>query len=146
MSHTNPEAIIYVDDEYAAGGAEHFYSFNGNSWHATPLGSDSQDPVTGLYDDQVILFFSKEYGCPTINGGAGAPVIEIYGLVFIDTPDCDLSGWGQVKIYGTLAVNGDLNKFNANVELHDRDLDTFAGSDSPYTVTSLIPGTWRDFN
>ncbi len=142
LSHSKPTSIIYVDSEYETGPDDaHAYDFNGNSWHATPLGSDSVD-ADGKYNDQVILFFSKEYGCPTING---AGTIEIYGLVFIDTENCDLQGWGQVKIYGTLAVSGDLTKFNANVEIHDRSLDTFAGADNPFTVVSIVPGSWKDF-
>ena len=145
LSHSRPQSIIYVDKEYASGpNSTHAYPFNNNNWKASPLGSDAKDPATGEYNDQVVLFFSKEYGCPTINGGGGS-AIQIYGLVYIDTENCDLGGWGQVKIYGTLAVSGDMNKFNANVEIHDRSLDTFAGADNPFTVVSIVPGSWKDF-
>jgi len=145
LSHSRPTSIIYVDKEYASGpNSTHAYPFNNNNWKASPLGSDAKDPATGEYNDQVVLFFSKEYGCPTINGGGGSAV-QIYGLVYIDTENCDLGGWGQVKIYGTLAVSGNMNKFNANVEIHDRSLDTFAGADSPFTVVSIVPGSWKDF-
>ena len=144
MSHSNPASIIYVDAEYQNGpDSQHAYPFNGNAWHQS-LGSNSTD-ADGNYDDQVILFFSKEVGCPPISGGAGSPNVVIYGLVFYEQEDCDLSGWGNAIIYGTLAVSGDLAQFNANVELHDMDLDTFDGENDPFSFVSLIPGTWRDF-
>lgn len=105
----------------------------------------------GDEDSPVILFFSEAAGCPKINGNT-----TIYGLVYYETRDCGLNGWGAGAIYGTVAFAGTPTRLNANTEFHARNLDFsfLAERDSGGNRIALglarpllvrIPGSWRDF-
>ncbi len=93
----------------------------------------------------VILVFDAAADCPRINGSP-----TIYGIVFVDAP-CSANGWGGAAIYGSVVINGNVSKLNANTAIHD-------WTDASGTVKSLgnsfsfindgiykIPGTWKDF-
>lgn len=97
----------------------------------------------GSMDDPVIIVFAN--GCPKPSGNT-----TIYGILFFNAVDgCQISpmnGWGSVKIYGSLGFNGNVNKMNANLEVHG------VGDGSGMTnVTEIpidaskLPGTWKDF-
>jgi Tfp pilus assembly protein PilX len=106
--------------------------------------SDSSNYHTswGSATHPVILVFDAAADCPKINGNP-----TIYGIVFIDAP-CVANGWGGTEVYGTVVINGDVSKLNANTEFHD-------WTDASGTVNSLgnsfidgiykVPGTWKDF-
>jgi Tfp pilus assembly protein PilX len=90
----------------------------------------------------VILVFAASADCPKINGNP-----TIYGIVFIDAP-CIANGWGGTDVYGSVVINGNTSKLNANTTIRD-------WSAATGTTTSLgnsfidgiykIPGTWKDF-
>ncbi|MBL4707195.1 MAG: hypothetical protein JKY48_01975 [Flavobacteriales bacterium] len=135
MSIADPARVIYVDGNYANDG--YYTGYTGSTWH-DDVGSDHQ--TDGKYDDQVILYFDSSSNCPTINGGT-----VIHGLVYFETEGCTSNGWGGGTVYGTVAISGDLNKFNSNATLIDRDLDTFDDRNGFLMVISSVPGSWVDF-
>lgn len=100
----------------------------------------------GSLTDPAILYFDEAAGCPSLNGG-----VIIYGLVYFEAPSgsnpygCDVQGTGGAIIYGTVAVEGNLLSMNANVELVKVDFSGTNGDDSPVSVISVLPGSWRDF-
>jgi len=90
----------------------------------------------------VILVFAAAADCPKINGGP-----TIYGVVFVDSP-CTANGWGGATVYGSVAVNGDIDKLNANTAIYDWSAGD--GADNPLgnsfiDAISKVPGTWKDF-
>jgi len=96
----------------------------------------------GSLDSPVILYFAEEAECPSINGGA-----IIYGLVYYATPEggCTNPGTGNTKIFGTMAFEGDLKKFNSNIELVKVDYSSADGNDVSVSLITVLPGSWRDF-
>jgi Tfp pilus assembly protein PilX len=136
MAARDPATIIYVDGTYATDG--YYGAYTGSTWH-DDVGSNHQD-ADGEYDDQVILYFDSSAGCPAINGGT-----VIHGLVYFETAGCTSNGWGGGDVYGTVAVEGDLNKFNSNADLFAVDLSSFSENNGSVTFVVPIPGTWRDF-
>jgi len=127
-----PTAFFYVH----SGNADTYLS--GGNWHMS-VGSDSTD-ASGNYNDQVVIYFDSSVNCPRFNGG-----VVIYGLVYYEQADCELHGGGAADVYGTVAVSGDLTKFNANTDLIKRNLDSFSGDDSPYELISVVPGSFIDY-
>ncbi|MDD5275590.1 MAG: pilus assembly PilX N-terminal domain-containing protein [Methylovulum sp.] len=104
---------------------------------------------TGNYHDSwgsathpVILVFAAAADCPKINGNP-----TIYGLVFIDSA-CTANGWGGATVYGSVIVNGNVDKLNANTAIYD--WTATPGATNPLgnsfiDTISKIPGTWKDF-
>ncbi|OUS09942.1 hypothetical protein A9Q89_12250 [Gammaproteobacteria bacterium 53_120_T64] len=90
----------------------------------------------------VILYFDESSGCPSINGGA-----IIFGLVYYDTPPggCANPGTGNAKIFGTMAFEGDLKKFNSNIEITQTDFGGGPGDPIYVSYITPLPGSWRDF-
>ncbi|RLA42744.1 MAG: hypothetical protein DRR42_22875, partial [Gammaproteobacteria bacterium] len=130
-----PNAFVYVDSSnastYLSGGVD-------GNWH-TSMGSNSVDS-SGNANDQVVIYFEESAGCPTLNAG-----VVIYGLVFYEKEDCNLQGGGAADVHGTVAVSGDLGKFNANTDLIKQNLDAFSGPNRPYELVSVIPGSFVDY-
>ena len=88
-------------------------------------------------------------GCPAPSFFTGGT--RICGVVFIE-PDptaqdfsltCDGNGWGNVHIYGTMIVNGNMDKLNANTEITAASIAGFDAGDFPSEVV-IVPGTWTD--
>ncbi|HAD07999.1 MAG TPA: hypothetical protein DCF62_00825, partial [Porticoccaceae bacterium] len=131
LSSFKPDTFIYVDSNYLGSAAQTTYhpGWNGNTWHDN-VGS----PEGGALPDQVVLYFDSSVGCPPINGST-----IIYGLVYYETTNCPSPGWGGGIVYGTTAFEGDLNKFNANAELHDLTLDDFGDTEDSYRIASALP-------
>ncbi|PCJ34895.1 MAG: hypothetical protein COA75_12005 [Cellvibrionales bacterium] len=96
----------------------------------------------GSLTDPVIFYFEEASGCPTLNGG-----IVIYGLVYYEAPDegCPDPGTGAAKVFGTVAYEGDLMKYNGNIELVEVNFSSTGGDDEPVSVITMLPGSWRDF-
>lgn len=96
----------------------------------------------GDINNPVILYFDDTSECPSINGGA-----IIFGLVYYDTPPggCANPGTGNAKVFGTMAFEGDLKKFNSNIEITQTAFG--GGPGDPITVSYItpLPGAWRDF-
>lgn len=86
-------------------------------------------------------------GCPKPLGNT-----VVYGIVFyFESGACAvknaMNGWGAIKIYGSLGINGGADKIVANVEVHGvGDDDTMMppmATDPIYAPR--IPGTWKDW-
>ncbi|MBQ0721332.1 MAG: hypothetical protein KBT88_14190 [Gammaproteobacteria bacterium] len=124
----NDQAI----QDMALESADVYFVTDTSPWSANA--GDSTHPV--------ILYFDETSECPSINGGA-----IIYGLVYYDTPagGCANPGTGNAKIFGTMAFEGDLKKFNANIEITQTAFG--GGPGDPITVSYItpLPGSWRDF-
>jgi len=95
----------------------------------------------GSADHPVVLVFAAAANCPKING---KPII--YGIVFIDS-SCTANGWGGATVYGSVVVNGNTSKLNANTAIYDW---SASGSDDDLGTHFIdgiykIPGTWKDF-
>lgn len=113
-----------------------------------PSNSKWQTDV-GCAQYPVILVFAADPTDPTydpcdkINGGP-----TIYGIVFIDgnCPNNDAKGWGGVHIYGSLAVNGNLNSFSSTAVISELDTGTSTSTTTGLTGTyAPVPGTWKDW-
>jgi Tfp pilus assembly protein PilX len=124
--------------EMAAVSDNVYYVTDTNPWN-TSIGS---------LTDPAILYFDAAADCPAFNGG-----VVIYGLVYFEAPGdpdtdpygCDVQGTGAAIVYGTVAVEGDLLSMNANIELVKVDFSGTNGDDSPVSVITVLPGSWRDF-
>ncbi len=96
----------------------------------------------GDINHPVILYFDETSECPSLNAG-----VIIYGLVYYDTPPggCANPGTGNAKVFGTMAFEGDLKKFNSNIEITQTAFG--GGPGDPITVSYItpLPGSWRDF-
>ena len=78
-----------------------------------------------------------------------------YGVVFMQpnpanpgTGSCSGNGWGNTEIHGALALNGEVTKLNANVELIAWGEGSGFPAPPPANVYGddmvLVPGTWTD--
>lgn len=96
----------------------------------------------GSPTNPVILVFAPEANCPHTNGNP-----THYGVIFVDS-DCNdgAHGWGGTEVFGGVAVNGDIGKYNSNTEITgwsgvpDGDDRTLKAD-----WVARIPGSWRDF-
>ncbi len=98
----------------------------------------------GSATDPVIIVFTS--GCPKPTGNT-----TVYGILFFYQEDaCEvdfMNGWGDVIVYGSIGVNGGIEKMNANLEIHG------VGDGSGGIQTNIfrpidaarLPGTWKDF-
>jgi len=108
--------------------------------------SDTGNWPGGTYGsaaDPVMIVF--EHGCPKPTGNT-----TIYGILFfLEVNGCvtdPMNGWGNVTVYGSIGVNGGVNKMNANLEIHG--VGDGAGMqtiNSRPINASRLPGTWKDF-
>jgi hypothetical protein len=90
----------------------------------------------------VALLFPRDTECPNFSDG-----VRIVGVVFIDNDCSEAIAEGQLEIFGTLAVNGNLNAGVAELRLkhiqaEDNQLKYL---DFPVLRGVRIPGSWRDF-
>ncbi|NOQ17487.1 MAG: hypothetical protein GQ581_10550, partial [Methyloprofundus sp.] len=101
----------------------------------------------GSVNDPVIIVFTDD--CPKPNGNT-----TIYGILFFlevdgcnNHPTGSMNGWGNVTVYGSIGINGGLQKMNANLEIHG--VGDGAGGMNTINLTpiyaSKLPGTWKDF-
>lgn len=98
----------------------------------------------GSATDPVIIVFTS--GCPKPKGNT-----KVYGILFFNDDDgCvsdSMNGWGNVTIYGSIGVNGGIEKMNANLKIYG------VGNGSGNIQTNIflpidaarLPGTWKDF-
>ena len=133
LSRTEMKAI--ADAEVAAGVA------NANRKVVWVTSTANYHQSWGSTTNAVILVFDAVANCPKINGG-----VVIYGNVFIDSECSAANGFGGTTVYGSVAVNGDINKLTANTEIHAWGTTGLA---VPTNLKSgLVPkvlGTWKDF-
>ncbi len=110
----------------------------------TSLGSGSTSSGAPVPDHMVVLGFSSAANCPPLNGGT-----TIWGAVYVQG-GCpgNGQGWGGSTVYGTVGIDGMLNKFNANATIYEVDYTSAGGpsGDNPFTTSLVsVAGTWVDF-
>lgn len=95
----------------------------------------------GSPTNPVILVFAPEANCPHVNGTP-----THYGVIFVDSECTGAHGWGGTEVFGSVAINGDVGKYNANTEITDW---SYVPDGDLFTLkadwVSRIPGSWRDF-
>lgn len=124
----------YASTTLSTEGGRYWITSTGN-WPGGTYGSE---------EDQVIIVFA--HGCPKPSGNT-----TIYGILFfLEVNGCETSpmnGWGSVTVWGSLGFNGNVNKMNANLEVHG----VGSGDDSADSIdetpidAAKMPGTWKDF-
>jgi hypothetical protein len=99
----------------------------------------------GSAEHPVWIVFSATAHCPALPDG-----LLIHGIVYYETGmpgQCDATTWGQIELYGSLLVEGDLVNLGAGSRFlhyeHARP-EGLAANLKPLRV-ARIPGTWRDF-
>lgn len=90
----------------------------------------------------IVLVIPMELGCPRLSGGA-----QIIGLVFIEADCSGAPGWGDVRIYGSLAVRGDFTSLGPGSRLlHiSHAPDGPARIEPPPLELVQLAGSWRDY-
>lgn len=95
----------------------------------------------GSATNPVIIVF--ENGCPKPNG-----TTVIYGILFF-LAGCEtdpMNGWGNVTVYGSVGINGGVDKLNSNPEIHGVGDDSVMPIINSFPIqASRLPGTWKDF-
>jgi Tfp pilus assembly protein PilX len=94
----------------------------------------------GSPEKPVILVFAPSANCPKMNGGP-----TIYGIVFMDSDCPAANGFGGLKVFGTVAVNGDIGKLNANPEFKHFGMSGGGSPSLGVIGTGVLPGSWKDF-
>lgn len=111
-----------------------YYSLNGNSnWGGVTYGSASAPAI--------LVFHTGCGGKPTGN-------TTIYGLVlYLTSSSCEINGWNNFTLYGSLAFNGNVSKLNSNVELYGWSQPGGGGSGGggASSASGPLPGSWKDF-
>jgi hypothetical protein len=96
----------------------------------------------GSLERPVLLVIPAELGCPRFSGGA-----RIIGLVFIEADCTGAPGWGDVEIYGGLAVGGSFDALGPSSRLaHIGQLPGGpARIELPVLEVTQLAGSWKDF-
>jgi hypothetical protein len=103
--------------------------------------------VIGSSDKPVLLIFRSASGCPKFNGS-----ITVHGIIYYEWADsCRTNGWGGADVYGSVLIEGDSHKFNANSDFIETDngmgvdLNEAFGFVNDDLGVAILPGTWKDF-
>lgn len=101
---------------------------------ASPWSTNIGNPSSSPPQSRIIVFT----GCPKVNGGT-----ILVGIVYFVGP-CDSNGWGGGKVYGSVIMEGDMSKLNANTSFtYSRDyIDSLYNSNTG--VQAKVPGGWID--
>lgn len=134
------------------------WGFNNDDW-TKDLGTGNTDDI-GTIDESgspcgtieprlakhpVVLYFgnggSTSSACPTLNG-----TVIIWGVVYYENCDDDGPGWGAGTVFGTVAVEGNLDMLTADGTLCCIENSTggVASDDRIYSTLVRVPGTWSD--
>lgn len=117
-----------------------FYYGTGSSYGNAP---NNFSPVGSATSPAIVYFASGSYSgdnCPKPSPGV------YYGIIYMGG-DCRGNGWGNVDIYGTLGVEGDLSQFSANTitRYFGEGDDPGGTSNLPERSIAKLPGSWKDF-
>lgn len=96
----------------------------------------------GRVERPIVLVIPAALGCPRFSGGA-----QIVGLVLVEADCTGAPVWGDVRLYGSLAVGGDFASLGPNSRLFH--ISQLAGGPTriePPTLDIIqLAGSWRDF-
>lgn len=97
----------------------------------------------GSIERPIVLVIPTALGCPRFSGG-----VQIIGLVLIEADCTGAPAWGDVRIYGSLAVGGDFNSLGPNSRLFH--ISQFPGGgpariEPPLLDIVQLAGSWKDF-
>ena len=90
----------------------------------------------------IILVIPAELGCPRFSGGA-----EIVGLIYIEADCTGAPAWGDVYLYGSLAVIGQFNSLGPTSHLAQigQHPSGPARIVPPLLEVIQLAGSWKDF-
>lgn len=90
----------------------------------------------------IVLVIPADLGCPRFSGGA-----QIVGLVLIEADCTGAAAWGDVRLYGSLAVTGQFASLGPTSRLAH--ISQLAGSgtriEPPPLGVVRLAGSWKDF-
>lgn len=97
----------------------------------------------GSIERPIVLVIPAALGCPRFSGGA-----QLVGLILIEADCTGAPAWGDVRIYGSLAVGGDFGSLGSNSRLFH--IGQFPGGgpariEPPTLDIVQLAGSWRDF-
>lgn len=109
---------------------------------ATDLHAGEWRQSVGSPQQPIILVIPAELGCPRFSGGA-----QIIGLLYIEADCTGAPVWGDVRLYGSLAVTGQFNSLGPTSRLAH--IGQYPGGPArieppPLDVIQLA-GSWKDF-
>jgi|GEM_PF-1925335 hypothetical protein len=111
-------------------GSRYYYLNGANNWGGGTYGSASAPAVLVMHS-----------GC----GGKPSGGTTVYGLVlYLTTSNCQINGWNNFTLYGSLAFNGDVEELNSDVQLYGWS-QPGGGGGAAGTGIGWMPGSWRDF-
>jgi len=141
------EALFTLDREAYAALAEQDRTLppaQRQYWLVQPsdLNHDRWSRNVGTLERQVLLYFPADAGCPVFADG-----VQIYGVVFIESPCDSPLAENRLEINGTLIINGPAPLAGGNIQLAN--LQTLDPAHPWFAFPVLrnirIPGSWRDF-
>lgn len=98
----------------------------------------------GSPERPIVLVIPAELGCPRFAGG-----VRLVGVVLIEAECLDAPAWGDVHIYGTLALAGTVNFTNLGPGSRLLHISHAPGSpdriEPPRLDVLTLAGSWRDF-
>lgn len=97
----------------------------------------------GSIDHPVVLVIPNKLGCPRFSGGA-----QLFGLVFIEADCTGAASWGDVYLYGSLAVRGMFTALSAGSHLLHISEFPSGGPlriEPPVLGMIQLAGSWKDF-
>ncbi len=113
-------------------------------WWATAddLSAGEWRQSVGSPQRPIILVIPAELGCPRFSGGA-----EIVGLIYIEADCTGTPAWGDVSLYGSLAVTGQFNNLGPSSHLaHIGQLPGGPANIEPPPLEVIqLAGSWKDF-
>lgn len=153
---TNAERnFIYIDSVDSRADSASDWGFNSNHW-ALNLGTGNvpDSEINGghrcgtttprVAEHPVVLYFGNGGNasgyCPKINAST-----IIWGVVYFEGCADDGNGWGGGHIFGTAAMDSDVEKINSNTAFCCTEkAGGRASDDRIYSTLVRVPGTWND--
>lgn len=110
--------------------------------NATDLNAGEWRQSIGSPQRPIILVIPAEFGCPRFSGGA-----QIIGLIYIEAGCTGAPVWGDMRLYGSLAVKGQFNSLGPNSRLAH--IGQYPGGpariEPPPLEVIQFAGSWKDF-
>lgn len=109
---------------------------------ATDLNAGEWRQSIGSPQRPIILVIPAELGCPRFSGGA-----QIIGLIYIEAGCTGAPVWGDMRLYGSLAVKGQFNSLGPTSRLaHIGQFPSGPARIEPPPLDVIqLAGSWKDF-